>query len=138
MSFHIVEDGNYIEIYNSDEITQIVKNTVNYYQNVANKFREENLKLYDDAIQVVKDDYKDTIEQLEHNLSLSYGRFSSEKEKQAYADFTRRHMHDRMTSKANGGKAPYLIPIHTGIGTILKVKCQICGEEEDITDMEVW
>ena len=47
-------------------------------------------------------------------------------------------MHDRMYSKINGGKSPYLIPNNTGIGTILHVKCQICGEEEDITDMEVW
>lgn len=26
----------------------------------------------------------------------------------------------------------------TGIGTVVKIKCPICGAEEDITDIESW
>lgn len=26
----------------------------------------------------------------------------------------------------------------TGIGTIVKIKCPICGKEEDITDLDSW
>lgn len=81
---------------------------------------------------------KSQIASLKERLSFSYGEFSSQKEKDAYDDFTERHMHQRMTLRAQGGKAPYLIPTGTGIGTILYVKCPICGEEENITDMEVW
>ena len=26
----------------------------------------------------------------------------------------------------------------TGIGTIIKIKCPVCGEQEDVTDLESW
>lgn len=26
----------------------------------------------------------------------------------------------------------------TGIGTVIKIKCPVCGEEQDITDYDCW
>ena len=37
----------------------------------------------------------------------------------------------------NGGHFIYDIQ-GTGIGTIVKVKCPVCGTEEDITDLDSW
>lgn len=37
----------------------------------------------------------------------------------------------------NGGHYVYDLE-GTGIGTIVRVKCPVCGIEEDITDYEVW
>ena len=55
-----------------------------------------------------------------------------------YNKFVNEHLIEREEHKCNGGRAPYIIPNHTGIGTIFKVKCPICGEEKDITDSEAW
>ena len=130
--------GEYANIYNAEELSQIVADTVEYYQNETNRYMIQNKKLTEDAVKVVEKQYEDKINNLKERLSMSYGEFDSKKERDAYSDFRQKHMHDRATSKANGGREPYIIPIYTGIGCIKKVVCQICGESEDITDMEVW
>lgn len=132
------DKGEYSCIYNTKELEKIVHDSMNYYEYWYNHFRESNKMLEENAKQCADIKLKVENDNLKRRLNLSYGEFSSEKEKEAYKNFTERHMHDRATSKINSGKAPYLIPNHTGIGTLLKVKCQICGEEEDITDTEVW
>ena len=95
---------------------------------------------YKDGIaeSIVRKDYEKQINNLKEQLNLSYGKFSSQKELEAYHDFEKRHMHDRLTSRYNGGRAPYLIPTGNGIGTVLKVVCPICNESEDITDIGAW
>lgn len=43
--------------------------------------------------------------------------------------------------KHGGGKAlnTYIYTLTgTGIGTVISIKCPVCGEEEDITDIESW
>lgn len=134
----IVKNGKFMQIYSPKEITKQVQDTLEYYQARAERLEEENTRLYVNARAVVEQDVQEEIASLKKRIHLSYGEFASEKELERYWDFTRRHMHNRAESRANGGKAPYLIPDHTGVGTVLKVKCQICGEEEDITDTEVW
>lgn len=126
------------KIYDADELAQAVKESIEYYQSQEKRLRKENQKLHDDAMKIVNDELRDQIQFLQDRLDMSYGSFASQKEKDAYLNFQERHMHERTTSRAQGGKCPYLIPTGTGIGTILYVKCPICGEEEDITDMEAW
>lgn len=125
-------------IYNKDELTTMVHNTIEYYEETNKRIGEINKKLKEDAQEVVRAEYEQRIAQLEEKLRLSYGEFSTQKEKDAYDDFEKRHMHERATMKAQGGKCPYLIPTGTGIGTNLKVVCPICGAVEDITDLEAW
>ena len=126
------------DIYSSEELRDAVFDTIQYYEEANKRLREENRNLIESAKQVVRKDYEEQISDLNERLKLSYGEFASEKELQAYKDFTNRHMHNRAESKANGGLAPYIIPHYTGIGCIKKVVCQICGESEDITDTEAW
>ena len=125
-------------IYSADEIAAGVRNTIEYYQNKCDWLLEKNKELLEQAKEYIYNQLKEENKALKRRLALSYGEFASYKEKEAYEDFERRHMHNRETSKFNSGRAPYLIPIGTGIGTILHVKCPICGEEEDITDSEAW
>lgn len=126
------------KVYSKEELSTAVLDTIEYYQNKAEALHKTNQRLMDDAKAIVEEGYKKDIEALQERLNLSYGSFSSQKEKNRYLQFEKRHMHNRAESKANGGRAPYLIPTATGIGIILKVVCPICGESEDITDTEVW
>lgn len=125
-------------IYNKDELTTMVYNTIEYYEEANKRIGDVNKKLKEDAEKIVRAEYEQRIAQLEEKLRLSYGEFATQKEKDAYDDFEKRHMHERTTMKAQGGKCPYLIPTGTGIGTNLKVVCPICGKSEDITDLEAW
>ena len=126
------------EVYTEKELSKAVYDSIEYYRKRADDILRENEKLKKHALEMANDELIDTIQSLREQLDLSYGEFSSQKEKDAYKDFEKRHMHDRMTSKYNGGRAPYLIPTGVGIGTHLEVVCPICGEKEDITDTEVW
>lgn len=138
--FHIADytSKNFTKVYNEDELANAVYDSVKYYRERAEELQQRNKELYDDAMKIVNDELRDQIQFLQDRLDMSYGSFASQKEKDAYLNFQERHMHERATSRAQSGKCPYLIPTGTGIGTILHVKCPICGEEEDITDMEVW
>lgn len=125
-------------IYNKDELTTMVHDTIEYYEEANKRIGEVNKKLKEDAEKVVRAEYEQRIARLEEKLRLSYGEFATQKEKDAYDDFEQRHMHERAAMKIQGGKCPYLIPTGTGIGTNLKVVCPICGAIEDITDLEAW
>ena len=125
-------------IYSKSELATALTDTVEYYENANKDLYEENIALRTSAQDIVRAEYEKQIKNLKDRLAMSYGEFASEKEKQAYWDFEKRHIHDRQTSRENSGKMPYLIPTGTGDGTILYVVCPICGEKENITDTEVW
>ena len=125
-------------IYDEKELSDAVFDTIKWYKERNREIAAHNEKLLDDAVSVVRAEYENQIKYLKERLAMSYGEFSSQKEKDAYDDFEQRHMHQRLTMKIQSGKAPYLIPTGTGIGTHLEVVCPICGAKENITDMEVW
>jgi len=131
-------NGRHVNIYNAKETAEHIFDTITYYEENDKYLREKNKELHDNAEAIVCKEYEKRITQLEKELQLSYGSFASQKEKEAYDEFEKEHMHDRLTSRYNGGRAPYLIPTGTGIGTNLKVVCPICGESKDITDTSVW
>ena len=126
------------EIYNEEELTEKVKNSVKFYREQYEKLREEVKEWRENATSKINEELLDENEFLREQLALSYGQFASQKEKDAYEKFEKRHMHERSIFKINGGCKPYLIPTQVGIGTNLIVKCPICGEEKNITDLEVW
>lgn len=134
-----LEHGSHTKkIYNKEELSTAIFNSIEYYENQIARLKEQNDKLIADAAAVVRAQYEQEIANLKHSLSLSYGEFYTEKEKSDYLQFVEDHMHDRETSKYNGGRAPFLIPHYNGIGRTLNVVCQICGKSKDITDMEAW
>lgn len=136
--FYSYKDGMSTAVCSSAELTELVHNTVKYYEERVEELKEKNKQLYADAESIVRKDYEKQINNLKEQLSLSYGEFASQKEKEAYNEFEKEHIHDRLSSRYNGGRAPYLVPTGTGIGTFLKVVCPICGVSKDITDISVW
>lgn len=116
---------------------------------------------FDDAIEAVKEEYhsmeasrkmawqrvkdynKDTevakrdaeIERLRKNSLL----IMSDKETAAYKAFIQKHyeLHNGGKFRARGNTYQYELT-GTGIGTVIKIKCPICGEQEDITDTDSW
>lgn len=129
---------NITKVYNEEELSAAVFDSIKYYRDRCEELTRKNKELHERALEMANDELKDEIQSLQKRLSMSYGEFSSQKEKNAYEDFERRHMHERLTMKIQGGKCPYLIPTGTGVGTHLEVVCPICGEKENITDMSVW
>lgn len=136
--FNTYVNGEYTSIYNAKEASKHIFNTINYYEELVAELRQRNKELYNNAEEIVRKDYEDKIKSLEERLRFSYGEFATETELNEYNNFVKEHMHDRETSRYNGGRAPYLIPHYGGIGRILKVVCPICGESKDITDTENW
>ena len=117
-----------------DECSQLISGL----ESVNSKLAAENKKLRTDAQGVAIDELKQEIATLKEKLKLSYGQFESEKELKSFQEFEQKHMHDRKTSKAHSGMAPYIIATGTGIGTIFKSVCPICGESKNITDVSCW
>lgn len=131
-------NGKYTNIYNAKEASEHVSNTITYYEELVAELRKRNKELYEHAEEIVRKDYEHKINSLEERLRFSYGEFATETELNEYNNFVEEHMHDRETSRYNGGRAPYLIPHYGGVGRTLKVVCPICGESKDITDDTVW
>lgn len=136
--YYTVKNEQVKAIYDEDELAQAVFNTIKWYKDCNKNLALRNQKLHDEAEEVVRHEFEAEIAHLKERLALSYGEFASQKEKDAYKDFEQRHMHERQIMKIQGGRAPYLIPTGTGIGTHLEVVCPICGEKENITDWDVW
>ena len=62
------------------------------------------------------------------------------KEREAIEKFRREHYKkcaEPLCSRAAGNTYIYTIT-GTGIGEIIKIKCPICGEEVDVTNVESW
>ena len=138
MSFYQIKNNKFTKIYDEKELTEMILNSVQYYREQSEELQKINTQLHEHAMEIVNNELIDKIHSLETQLDLSYGQFSSQKEKDAYEEFEKEHMHERITMKIQSGKRPYLIPTYVGIGTILEVVCPICGEKKNITDTEVW
>lgn len=114
---------------------------IKYVDSLESQIRDlqyKNKVLLNSAREIAEKDLIEENNRLKDELKFSIGQFFSQRELDDYNAFCKNHIHDRTTSKVNGGKAPYVIQEGTGIGVITKVKCPICGEEKDITDTEVW
>ena len=102
------------------------------------ELEQRNQRLLDGAESAKIREMEIVISKLKHDLEMSPITFDSEKELKAYKKFYKKHEKCQLTSKANSGKVPYIVLNGTGVGTCKKVVCQVCGAEQDITDIEVW
>ena len=93
----------------------------------------ERLRTFSETEEIRKRDEK--IDDLYHRSLL----LMSEKELYSERAFRTRHyeLHNSRKSKTGGNTYVYTIS-GTGLGPTIKIKCPICGEEEDITDFESW
>ena len=137
MCYKIWQDGKFIEIDEPHELATRVQQTLTYYKEkmdaavaLANRNSKE---IYDDA----QREFQREIDYLKEDLRFSVARLSSEKELEAYNNFVNEHLRCR-TTKATGGKMPWIMQTANGIGASTIIRCPVCGEEENITDTSVW
>ena len=137
MSFRVWEDGKFTEIDSPDDLVNRVKTSLEYYHNEMKRAREKANKTREEVAAGIVNEHDAENARLKEELSFAIASVSSEKELDAYISFTSRHLACRNT-KATGGACPWIMQYATGIGMTTKLRCPVCGQEEDITDTSVW
>lgn len=110
-----------------------IKDKLNDLSAAVNDIIEENEELRETLRTYNKDE---EIQSLKDELDSVYKRsicVLSEREKDSLYKFRNKHY----TDCRNFGEFTFDL-LYSGIGHCVKVKCPICGEEEDITDMSCW
>ena len=99
----------------------------------VNEKLQERLREYNKDEEIAS--RNDMIKRLEKNALL----IMSDKETENRLKFIERHykLHNNGKFKAIGNTYIYSLT-GTGLGTLITIKCPICGEEEDITDTNSW
>ena len=102
-------------------------------KNAVNQLKADNKSLHIRLQEYNKDEEIQKLEQEIRNLCNRSLLFFSEKEYQEWRKFLEHHSSHCGTQ----GHCIYDL-CGTGIGTVIKLKCPICGEEVDITDYDCW
>lgn len=133
MGFYVNDSKGFREIKPFDEALQGLKDSYEYMRNRVQDM-EATLKAWnkDEEIQKYKDAAADTYR---HSLLQM-----SDKEMLAEKAFRDKHWKmcaEPLKSKITGNTYIYELT-GTGIGTCIKITCPICGQSEDITDIDSW
>ena len=117
---------------------EAVAEIVKPYKDVIDSLEKRIQRLLDNVESAKISELEIENNHLKHLLEMSPIQFDSEKELKAYKKFCKKHEKCQLSAKVNGGKVPYIVLNGTGVGTCKKVICQVCGKEQDITDISVW
>lgn len=129
-AFYNKKNGAWASITTPEALCEQITNTINYYKNVASECREEANKTHDEVMAEVRDEMR----RKDEEIARMPFRFS-EVESNNFKAFEDKHR-EKGCGKFNEGFS--ISFVGTGVGMIYKVKCNNCGEEEDITDLENW
>ena len=127
------KDGKLIEVKSIEQICQYLKDVYEALEEKASYYQQQ-LSEYNKDVEIQK--YKDKIDEL-YSRSLL---LMSDKEAEAEYNFRQRHYEQcalPLNSKSAGSTYIYELT-GTGLGTIIKITCPICGQSEDITDLDSW
>ena len=122
-----------VEIMNvteTEELCRKITETINYYKSVASEYREEANKTHNEVMAEVRDEMR----RKDEEIARMPFRFTAV-ENDRFNAFINKH-HEKGCSKFHKGFS--ISFVGTGIGNSYDVKCNNCGEEEDITDLESW
>ena len=122
-----------VEIMNvteTEELCRKITETINYYKSVASEYREEANKTHNEVMAEVRDEMR----RKDEEIARMPFRFTDVESKRFDA-FIHKH-HEKGCSKFHKGFS--ISFVGTGVGNSYDVKCNNCGEEEDITDIESW
>ena len=127
------KDGKFIEVKSIEQICQYLKDVYEILEKKASYYQQQ-LNDYNKDEEIQK--YKAEIQEL-HSRSLL---LMSDKEAKAERDFRSKHYEQcawPLKSKSAGSTYIYELT-GTGLGTCIKITCPICGQSEDITDIDSW
>ena len=131
--FTTTKDGKFIEVKDIDTICKNLKDTYEVLEEQIEYYKKK-LEEYDREAEILK--YKDENKKL-RSCSLL---LMSDKETEAERNFRYRHYEKcarPLKDKSVGNTYIYELS-GTGLGTIIKITCPICGQTEDITDIDSW
>ena len=133
MGFYVNDSKGFREILEFDDAVQKLKDSYEYMAQRVEDMRETLASWNkDEEIQKWK-------KQAEDNSKYSLCHLSP-KEYEAKKAFIRKHYEEcavPLNSKIAGSTYIYELT-GTGIGTCIKITCPICGQSEDITDIDSW
>ena len=129
-SIYYFNNGSCERVWKADSLAKEIVNTINYYKNVASECREEANKTHDEVMAEVRDEMR----RKDEEIARMPFRFTAV-ENDRFNAFIHKH-HEKGCSKFHKGFS--ISFVGTGIGNSYDVKCNNCGEEEDITDLESW
>ena len=129
-AFYNKKNGAWESITTPEALCEQITNTINYYKNVASECREEANKTHNEVMAEVRDEMR----RKDEEIARMPFRFTDVESKR-FDTFTHKHYEKGCGDFHKGFSISF---VGTGIGITYKVKCNNCGEEEDITDLESW
>lgn len=129
-SIYYFNNGSYERVWKAESLAKEIVNTINYYKNAASESQEEANKTHDEVMAEVRDEMR----RKDEEIARMPFRFTDVESKRFDA-FIHKH-HEKGCSKFHKGFS--ISFVGTGVGNSYDVKCNSCGEEEDITDLESW
>lgn len=129
-TFYYKNNGAFTFITTPESLCEQITNTINYYKNIASECREEANKTHDEVMAEVRDEMR----RKDEEIARMPFRFTDVESKR-FDTFIHKHYEKGCGNFHKGFSISF---IGTGIGITYKVKCNNCGEEEDITDLESW
>ena len=129
---HDTKTNNFFKVYSPEELTKIIKESVEFYHNQYEEAIAEIKKTKEELRQEVKEEYENELKNLREWRRLTLIHFNSQKEKEAY------EKHYGAKLRKVGLSDLILHPYGSGIGCGLTVECPECHEQKDITDITRW
>ena len=123
------------QLYTAADLAHIVEDNVEYYETWARRLEADNRKARDEVRAEMREEYAE-IQRLRDKLRFSPFSFASQKELDNYNDFQKRH--EKCMQSKNNTRDFYVKPYFTGFSVGVYACCPVCGDEEDISDIEVW
>ena len=130
--FTSTKDGKLVEIKDIDTICKNLRDTYEELEGQVEYYKKK-LEEYNKDSEIQK--YKAEIQELRARSLL----LMSNKEAEAERDFRNRHCQCALRLKSKTVGNTYIYELSgTGLGTCIKITCPICGQSEDITDIDSW
>ena len=132
-------DGQHMtRVFPADDLARLVRDSVEYYQQQADHANEQAGKTREEVKKDTLNQYEAENQRIKKKLERAVAILGSDLEMKRYLSFLSEHEKCLRSSRANWGRAPYVKQVGTGLGTATTVVCQVCGAEQDITDLSGW
>lgn len=126
------------KVFPAQDLAQLVKDSVEYYERQAEYARNQAKKTRQEVAKEIINEHEAENQRLKNRLRYAVAILGSDSELESYKRFCAEHEKCMSSSRANWGRAPYVKQVGTGVGTATTVVCQVCGAEQDITDISNW
>lgn len=127
--FLFKKDGIWRTATSKEKLCELICDTIDFYKNMADDYREEVNKTRDEVMAEVRDEMRQKDEEIARMPFIF-----TETEAERYYNFRRKH-YSRGCDCNKGFSISF---VGDGIGTSYEVICNHCGKREDITDEESW